>query len=68
MSYPQAFYAISCFKMWFKTLIVKKCDVFMSGPLQAPYAGIKSFGQTPGLPETFKVRLSQQIPQAFERP
>jgi len=40
----------------------------MSGPLQAPHAGIKSFGQTHGLPETFKVCLSQQIPQAFELP
>ena len=68
MSYPQAFYAISCFKIWSKTLIVKKCDVFMSGPLQAPHTGIKSFGQTPGLPETFKACLSQQILRAFECP
>ncbi|ERT65230.1 hypothetical protein HMPREF0742_02075 [Rothia aeria F0184] len=68
MSYPQAFYAISCFKMWFKTLIVKKCDVFMSGPLQAPHASIKSFGQTMYLPETFKACLSQQMLRAFECP
>lgn len=54
MSYPQAFYAISCFKMWFKTLIVKKCDVFMSGPLQAPHAGIKVSGRHPVCPKLSK--------------
>lgn len=55
-------------KCGLRLLIVKKCDVFMSGPLQAPHASIKSFGQTVCLPETFKVCFKPADAAGFRVP